>query len=277
MSTPTKILICGGNEIASATAVKLQNCGFEVLVAASEDENLLRYHLCLGDTLMQGQKILENATATVLADDLLGDPGQKDPAEKFLRAVYFAFRDRSIPVIPLTDLSLARSAFAPQIIVNFYSPHLAPVSIDDAPLVVGTFPGHTPGSDCHVAVETRLSFHLGRIYSPSHNIPEDDSERIFFTNPFAYCKSPLGGVWLALKSIGEPVRYNEPLGRVDDIEIRSPHNGQIWGLTHSGKFIAPHCQIALIYLGAPGDHYRYLGFRETCIAGGVVEAVLHFG
>lgn len=277
MSNPKKILICGGNEIASATAVKLQNCGFDVLVAASEDENLLRYHLCLGDTLIQGQKMLENATATVLPEDLLGDPRQKNPAEKFLRAICFAFQDRSIPVISLADLSLALSAFAPQIIVTFYSPHLAPVSIDDAPLVVGIFPSHTPGTDCHVAVETRLSFHLGRVYSPSTNIPEDDSEKIFFKNPFAYCQSPLGGVWLALKSIGEQVRYNEPLGRVNDIEIRSPHDGQVWGLTHSGKIIEPHCQIALIYLGSPGDHYRHLGFRENCIAGGMLEAVLHFG
>ncbi len=275
-SSQKTVFICGGDELASATALKLFNSGFDVLLAANEEENLLRYHLCMGDTLTQGQKTIENATATLLSDDILADPGLKSPEVKFTKAVYYAFRDRRIPVIHLSDLEQAISFMSPGIIINFYSKRISPVSIDDAPLVIGMYPLHTPGVDSHVVIDIRLSFFLGRIYPPNCQIPVDEQSEHFFHQPFAFCQSPVGGVWLALKNIGDSIAYNEALGKVEGIEIRSPYDGQIWGMTHSGKMIEPRSKITLIFKGKPTQLFRYLGFKENTIAGGILEAILQF-
>lgn len=275
-SSQKTVFICGGDELASATAVKLFNSGFDVLLAASDDENLLRYHLCMGDTLVSGQKTIENATATLLSDDILGDPGLKSPEVKFTKAVYYAFRDRRIPVIHLSELAQAISFISPGIIINFYSKRISPVSIDDAPLVIGMYPLHKPGVDSHVVIDSRLSFFIGRVYTPNCPIPDDDQSQRFFHQPFAYCQSPVGGVWLALKNIGDAIAYNEALGKIEGIEIRSPHDGQIWGMTHSGKMIEPRSKIAMIFQGKPTPQFRYLGFKENTIAGGILEAILQY-
>ena len=59
------ICICGGNEIATAAALKLFSSGYNVLLLVHPDENLLRYHLCLGDAIHQGQKTVENVLSLI--------------------------------------------------------------------------------------------------------------------------------------------------------------------------------------------------------------------
>lgn len=72
------------------------------------------------------------------------------------------------------------------------------------------------------------------------------------------------------------MRYNEALGKVNDIEIRSPYDGQIWGICHSGRFMPARSRVAQIYQGPASDAYRDLGFREKAIARAMLEAVLSY-
>ena len=186
------------------------------------------------------------------------------------------FKDRKIPIVHLSEMNIVLERLNPHIMLNTYSAQNSAVTIDHAPLVVGLYPLHQPGVQCHFSIEMRLSYYLGRIYSPNSTIPDAHSDEPFFNEPFAYCQSPIEGVWLSLKAIGDIIQYNEPIGKVEDIEIRSPYNGQIWGLTHSGKIISPKSKVALVFQGEPDEQFRYLGFRETAIAGGVLEAVLQY-
>ncbi|NIU88057.1 MAG: hypothetical protein GWN56_12500, partial [Nitrosopumilaceae archaeon] len=140
---------------------------------------------------------------------------------------------------------------------------------------LGCYPYHIPGKDCNVAIETRLNYRLGQIYYPeTQNISEEKADLHCFKNPFEYCTIPIEGVWIALKEIGEIVKYNEGLGKIDEVEIRSPYVGQIWGIAHSGKIYPPKTPIAQIYTGPATENFRYFSFRENAIAGGVLEAIL---
>ena len=269
------VYICGGNEIASATAVRLHNSGFEIVCVVNENENNLRYHLCIGDAIFQGQKILENVTAATIDESLWGITEGEDRPSKIHQALQYLLKDRKIAVIPQADLAFAMDALPPDVIVNFYSENYSPITIDDAHLVIGAFPLHQPGTNCHIAVETRETYHIGRYYTPNCHIPEAINDP-FFKQPFDWCKSPIGGVWVSLKNIGDMVHYNEAIGRVDSIEIRSPFDGQIWGLTHSGKIIEARAAVAQIFQHTPSDAFRYFGYREQAISGGVLEALLHF-
>lgn len=277
MIDPSKLAcICGGNEVATAAALKLYNSGYNVVLLVHPDENLLRYHLCLGDAIHQGHKTVENVTAMLLPEDKLASNPDESYSDKFLETLIFLFKDRKVPVVHLSELERVLQLLSPQIIVNTYSSKNSSLTIDHSQLVVGLYPLHEPGTNCHFAVDTRLNYHLGRVYSININIPQEAVENPFFNEPFSHCQSPVEGVWLSLKAIGDAIHYNEPIGKVNDIEIRSPYDGQIWGLTHSGKIVSPKSNVALVYRGPADDQFRYLGFRENAIAGGILEAILQF-
>lgn len=280
MDDTSKIIaICGGGEIASAAAIRLFKCGYEVVMFAGREENLLRYHLCLGDALFQGQKTVEDITATILPEDLLAEQQEKSFADPMLSGIRYLLKDRKIPVLEAAEFEKTIALLSPQALVNAQPASTAPipVSIDHAPLVIGLHPFHQPGVQCHFAVESRLNYFLGRVISAGIHLPEEFSPGDFFKDPFAHCQTPVEGLWLSLKAIGDAIRYNEPIGKINEIEIRSPHDGQLWGLAHSGRFLPAKSPVALIYQGRASEQYRYLSFRENAIAGGIVQAVMQFG
>lgn len=275
--TSKTICIFGGNEIASAAAIRFFKCGYDVLMAVDSRENYLRYHLCLGDALLQGQKVVEDVTAATLPEEILADFDASVYSSPLAAAAQYVMRDLKIPVIDETEFETVIKELVPQIIVNCHCEAASPVTIDHARLVVGLAPHHQPGVDCHVAVESRQTYYLGRVLSTNTLTPSDPIDSNFFKDPFSYCPTPVEGLWLALKAIGDEIRYNEAIGKIEGIEIRSPYNGQIWGLAHSGKFIPAKSNVALIYQGKATDHYRCLGFREKAVAGGLLQAVLQYG
>jgi hypothetical protein len=271
------IFIFGGNEIASAAATRLFKSGYDILMFIDPAETFLRYHLCLGDAFHLGQKTVEDITGVTLPEDILADIDTSAFTNPLAATVHFVLKDRKIPVMNQDEFEEIAKILPPRVIINCQAEIKAPVSIDYAPLVIGLHPYHTPGVNCHMTVETRLIYFLGRVYSTNIPPPEIPIDINFFKDPFAYCRTPLEGVWLSLKAIGDEIRYNEPIGRIEEIEIRSPHDGQLWGLAHSGRFIPAKGNIALIYQGKPCDQYRQQGFQENAVAGGILQAVLQYG
>lgn len=275
MNKRDPILICGGGEIASSIAIKLFRSGLNPVVYVAEDEIFLRHNLCLGDAIYQGQKITGEITAITIPEDLIHDNSNNSYYEKIENAVQHILKDRKIPIIHQISLSETLELTKPKIVINTLPEGSQPISINDSSIVIGCYPHHLPGKDCHLAIETRLNYRLGAIYSPeAQNIPDIRDELHFFKNPFAVCTTPIEGVWITYKSIGEKIKYNEPLGKMDDIEIKSPYDGQIWGIAHSGKFYAAKTPIAKIYTGLPTENYHYFSFQNNAIAGAALEAVL---
>jgi xanthine dehydrogenase accessory factor len=274
---PKTIFIFGGNEIASAAAARLFKSGYDVVMFSDPAETLLRYHLSLGDALHQGQKIVEDISGITLPEDVLADIDAAPYTNSLEATLHFVLKDRKIPVINQDGFEEIAEMLPPQVIINCQTEVKTPVSIDRAPLVIGLYPHHNPGINCHVAVESRLTYYLGRIFSTNTSAPDEVLDIHFFKDPFVYCRTPVEGIWLSLKAIGDKIRYNEPIGKINDIEIRSPHDGQLWGLAHSGRIIAARDNVALIYQGKPSERYRYLGFRENAIAGGILQAILQYG
>jgi len=135
-------------------------------------------------------------------------------------------------VLEAAEFEKTIALLSPQALVNAQPASKAaiPVSIDHAPLVIGLHPFHQPGVECHLAVESRLNYFLGRVISTGIHLPEEFSPGDFFKDPFAHCQTPVEGLWLSLKAIGDGIRYNEAIGKINEIEIRSPHDGQLWGL-----------------------------------------------
>jgi xanthine dehydrogenase accessory factor len=275
MNKETPIFIYGGNEIASAIALKLFNSRVNVVLYVTADEAFLRHNLCFGDAIFQNQKTIENVTAVTIPEDLMASTNNNSLLEKVKDATDYIIKDRKIPVLNQISLDEALEAITPKIVVHTMPTDAPGMELESEAHVIGLYPDHSPGKDCHFAIETRLNYRLGEIYNPeTRDISAIKSELHFLKDPFSLCPAPIEGVWVALKEIGEEIKYYDPLGKINDIEIRSPYDGQIWGIVHSGKYYAAKSTIAKIHTGLPSENYRYFSFRENAIAGGVLEAVL---
>lgn len=266
------ICIIGVNEVATAAAISCYHSGRKVWLYSRDGDLPLRYHVTFAEALHQDAKTVENVTASLIPPELLSEQSGT-PAERLAAATRYLWQDRKLPLLYQVDFETAREALQPEVIIDAGPGE--PVSrIDQAPLVIGLHPRHRAGEHCHLTVAGELNYHLGRICRPGDELPPPAPDTHFFNDPFAYCQIPLEGLWVALKSPGDTVRYNEALGKVNDIEIRSPYDGQIWGICPSGRFLPARSKVAQIYQGPAGDAYRDLGFREKAIARAMLEAVL---
>ncbi len=275
-----KQLICviGGNEIASTIASTLFQSGFPVVISADEKENLLRHHLSFGDAIYQGSKTINSVTASLLSDEQLAESPTLSIEEKLKESIQFILQDRRLPLIHQLDLDWLLEALQPTVIVNTITEPLEALSlISMAPLVIGLQTLHTPGKDCHLAISSANSWQLGEIVSPDNTAEPPSNDAHFFNDPFAYCHTPLEGLWVSTKSNGEMVSQNESLGKIDNIEIRSPFDGQIWGIARSGRFLAARSSVAMIFQGSGDDAYRKVGYRENAIANATLQAIMRYG
>lgn len=274
MTNVSPVLIIGGGEIASAAALKIFNSGRRVVLYIDTREIELRYNITFADVVDHGQKTIQNVTASILSEDLLaGSSGQTFTARQ-REALSYLLSDRKIPVLYDMEFSKLLEVMAPGIVVNTL-PSQTVWESGEHNFIIGMYPTHIPGKNCHLAIETRLNYQLGSIYhSETRDFPAGETDIHIFKNPFSTCPTPIEGNWISLKEIGDGIRYNEALGKINDIEIRSPYDGQIWGLVHSGKFVSAKAAVALIYEGLPNENFRSFGFRNHAIAAGVLEAVL---
>ena len=276
-SSPT-ILILGGNELASASALELFQAGFRVMLYVSPEETYLRYPLCFGEALRAGQKIIGNLTATLIPEEKLAQIHAKTFVEKVVQVAQFLHLDRILPV--LTDVPLAElfTIMENTIVINTLPEKMLPLPENLSNLILlGCFPEHRDDSRYQMLVETRWNYHLGRVVPA--NAEDPYSHRFdphFFHFPFQTCHTPIEGLWIAVKEIGNTIRFNEAIGKVGEIEIRSPYDGQLWGIAHSGQFVASGQNVALIYTGRPSELYREYGFQERAVARGFLSAILKF-
>ena len=275
MNKPTgQILVYGGGVVASATAAQLHQCGYHVSIYVPDDEQYLRHQLSFGDAIRHEKRIVEGVTAIPLPPELLAEKPEEPLKDKLRRVVRRIQKDRLLPVINQFDLAAVVDALAPAVIFRTDHPPQTDIEIDSAALVIGCFPHHTPGVHCHAAIAALHHRMLGKVLLAGDTLPAPRDDRAFFHNPYAECHTPVPGVWVALKQIGDMVAYNEPLGKVDEIEIRSPYNGQIWGLLHSGRFVSAKDRLAEIFEGREREDYLEWGFTERAVAGSVLNVLL---
>ncbi len=273
-----RILLFGGNPTASAISVRLTHAGYDCVHIISGTEENLRYHLSFGDAVFRGSRTVEGLTAATFSEEKLAEDVARGLSEDELlfENIAFMLSDKKIPVLHNVAIDTAIAVVNPAAIVLTEKMDSPPL-LDSANLVIGLHPLHTAGTDCHIVVDSRLCQTLGSVVTPGEEIREGLTiDNRFFNDPFVYCHSPIPGAWIASKSIGDGVEENEALGKIENIEIRSPYAGQVWGIAHSGRLIDARGAVDMILQGEDSEDVYQLDFRERAVAGGVLEAGLRF-
>lgn len=269
------ILVLGGGEVGSAIALYLFRAGLPVALVVETADGNLRRPVSFSEALFSGKKSIGDLTAVLVSPEDIENISEEKLADRWRKAVWYHIRNRTLPVFSSRDIPAFIEVLQPPVIIRSEADTFTTITPDSADLVIGLFPHHVPGRDCHLSVESRFNFRLGEVYyQEPEKLPDFDFH--FFRNPFSEVFSPLEGVFVAYKEIGEKIKLNEPFGTVNEIEIRSPYNGQIWGLFHSGRIIHPRQVLAIVFEGTAGDQYARFGFYEHTIAGAMLQEVLAY-
>jgi xanthine dehydrogenase accessory factor len=275
MTRAELVLIFGGNEFASAIAEALVKSRVPVVMVIHPQETPLRRSICFSEAVLSGQKEIQGVTAVPINENLLSQFSTNDLSGRWQSAIQYCINNRSLPVFLENEFPEYIAVLRPQIIIKSHPDFFVNYPLDSASLVIGLHPWHLVNQHCHFAVESRSNSQLGEIFfQPPVLLPEFDTH--FFRNPFEEIRSPLEGAFISLKDIGDKIQHHEAIGTIQEIQIRSPYDGQIWGLVHGGRMIRVKQPLALVYQGTSSNAYNFFDYRHKAVAGTVLKEILHF-
>ena len=260
------IIVRGGGDLATGTIYKLHQCGFPVLVLETENPSAIRRNVAFSEAVYQGTQTVEGTTCT-LASSL-------SEAEERLKMGKLTM---------LVDpAGTAIDYFTPLAVVDAI---LAKKNLstrrDMAPITVALGPGFTAGVDVDAVVETKRGHNLGRVFysgsaAPNTGIPGIiggfGKERVIH--------SPAAGILRNVSKITDTVEKGQIIALVETeggkVPVYATLTGLLRGLIRDGYPVTVGFKIADI--DPRLDEYNNcftISDKARCIAGGVLEAVLH--
>ncbi len=256
----TLVLIRGGGDLATGVAHRLRQAGFTVVVTELPQPLCVRRAVAFAEAVYAGRVTVEGVTARLAPDALSG-------------MAYAVLNE--IPVI-VDDRGEARRQRRPRCGgVGRLAKRPLETRLTDAPLVVGLGPGFEAGVDCHAVVETLRGHDLGRVYWQGRAAPDTGqpdpvrglaAERVL--------RSPVPGIFTAVKVIGDLVKKGEVIALVDYAPLIAQCDGVVRGVIHDGLRVTAGLKVGDIDpRGIRADCFT-ISDKARAVAGGVLEAVL---
>ena len=260
------IIVRGGGDLATGTICKLHRCGFPVLVLETENPSAIRRNVAFSEAVYQGTQTVEGLTCA-LASSL------SEAEERLKRGQLTMLVD---PAGTCIDF------FRPLAVVDAI---LAKKNLstrrDMASITVALGPGFTAGADVDAVVETKRGHNLGRVlYSgaaaPNTGIPGIiggyGKERVIH--------SPAAGILRNVSKITDTVEKGQIIALVEteqgEVPVYATLTGLLRGLIRDGYPVPMGFKIADIDPRLDEyDNCFTISDKARCIAGGVLEAVLH--
>ncbi len=253
------VVIRGGGDLATGTALRLYRAGMEVVVCETAVPTSIRRTVCFSEAVRLGETEVEGVTARLaaLADlpDLLG------------RGIVPVLADPEGACIP---------ALAPDAVVDaIIAKRNLGTRMDMAPVVVAAGPGFTAGLDCHAVVETMRGHYLGRVIYDGAALPNTDvpgliggyaGERVL--------RAPADGVFRGVKRIGDHVRAGEAAGYVDGAPMVCTIDGVLRGLLADGVPVRRGMKSGDVDPRCAPEHCLCASDKALAVGGGVLEAIL---
>ena len=255
------VMIKGAGDIASGIAMRLWRVGIRVVMTDLPRPSSIRRTVCLSEAVYRGETMMEEVRAR--------------RAENAADALQL-LEENILPVIVDPKAESAKELHPEVIVDAILAKENLGTAITDAPGVVGVGPGFTAGEDCHAVVETMRGHTLGRVIwsggaIPNTGVPGDiggyTAERVMH--------SPCGGVFHALRQIGDTVEAGETVATVGGEPLYAKITGTLRGILPEG-FEVPreHFKSADVDPRCRLFHCFTVSDKALSVGGGVLEAVL---
>lgn len=260
------IIVRGGGDLATGTIYKLKKCGFPVLILEVEQPSAIRRNVAFCEAVYQGKQTVEDMTCH-LADSL-------EQARQFLEEgkLTVLVDPKGESIAQLKPLAVVDAILAKKNLGT---------NRNMAPITVALGPGFTAGEDVDAVVETKRGHNLGRVIwagsaAPNTGIPGlidgYGKERVI------HC--PAEGILRNVKKITGTVSRGEIIAIVETengtIPVEATLDGILRGLIRDGYPVVKGFKMADI--DPRTDEYNNcftISDKARCIAGGVLEAILH--
>ena len=260
------IIVRGGGDLATGTIYKLYQCGFPVLVLETENPSAIRRNVAFSEAVYQGSQTVEGLTCTLASS--------RSEAEEWLKMGKLT--------ILVDPAGTCIDFFRPLAVVDAI---LAKKNLgtcrDMAPITVALGPGFTAGLDVDAVVETKRGHNLGRVLytgtaAPNTGIPGIiggfGKERVIH--------SPAAGILRNVAKITDTVEKGQIIAFVEteqgDVPVYATLTGLLRGLIRDGYPVPMGFKIADIDPRLDEyDNCFTISDKARCIAGGVLEAILH--
>ena len=260
------IIVRGGGDIASGTIAKLYKSGFSVLILEIDAPSAIRRNVAFSEAVYQGTQTVEDLTCH-LAKDL-------EQATQFLNqgklTILVDSEASSIKILkPLAvvDAILAKKNIG--------------TSKELAPITIALGPGFCAAKDVDAVIETKRGHNLGRVIyegsaAPNTGVPGNIAgfakERVIH--------SPAKGILKNVCHITDTVKKGQLIATIQTDEDATPVyatiDGLLRGLIRDGFPVTEGFKIADIDPRIDEyDNCFTISDKARCIAGGVLEALLH--
>ena len=255
------VMIKGAGDIASGIAMRLWRAGINVVMTDLPRPSSIRRTVCFSEAVYRGETTVEEVRAR-----------RAENAADALRLL----EESILPVIVDPKAESAKELHPEVIVDAILAKENLGTAITDAPGVVGVGPGFTAGVDCHAVVETMRGHTLGRVIwsggaIPNTGVPGEIGgytvERVMH--------SPCGGVFHALRQIGDTVEAGETVATVGGEPLYAKITGTLRGILPEG-FEVPreHFKSADVDPRCRLFHCFTVSDKALSVGGGVLEAVL---
>lgn len=260
------IIVRGGGDLATGTIYKLHQCGFPVLVLETENPSAIRRNVAFSEAVYQGTQTVEGMICALASS-------VSEAEERLKRGKLTMLID---PAGTCIDF------FHPFAVVDAI---LAKKNLgtrrDMAPITVALGPGFTAGADVDAVVETKRGHNLGRVLydgtaAPNTGIPGIiggyGKERVIH--------SPAAGILRNVSKITDTVEKGQIIALVEteqgEVPVYANLTGLLRGLIRDGYPVPMGFKIADIDPRLDEyDNCFTISDKARCIAGGVLEAILH--
>lgn len=261
------VIVRGGGDLATGTIYKLYKCGFSVLILETKYPSAIRREVAFSEAVYQGTHKVEDVTCfyaanleeakTLLAEGkltLLIDPEGKCIPDLKPMAVVDG-------ILAKKNLGTHRQM---------------------APITIGLGPGFEAGTDVDAVVETMRGHSLGRVLYQGCAMKNTGipgmvggyaKERVIY--------SPSAGIVKHVKKITDTVQQGEIIALIQEEEdtvfpVKATIDGLLRGLIREDYPVTKGFKIADI--DPRIEEYENcftISDKARCIAGGVLEAILH--
>jgi xanthine dehydrogenase accessory factor len=217
-----RVVIRGGNDIASAVAHRLFSAGFPVVILEVARPLTVRRGMAYASAVYEGRITLDGVTA--------------EYAHTVQQALEFLRLRSAIPVVTGADEKIP-AAITPQILVDarLRKKERSTSRTTDAPLVIGLGPGFTAGVEAHVVIETNRGPNLGRIITEGEADPyTGEPIEIAGHSRERYLYAPRAGTFRTPLDLGRRVEAGQAVGHVEGEPLIAKVSGIIRGIVKDG-------------------------------------------
>ena len=255
------VVIRGSGDMATGVAVRLHNCGYQVVMTDIALPTMIRCSVSFGQCLYGEPSEVEGITAVKATD---------------LKQVTKILNNKQIPVLIDPNLTLIEDLQANYLVDAILAKENLGTKRQLTPITIALGPGFNAGVDCDAVIETNRGHHLGRIIyqgctQANTGIPGNISgythERVV--------RSPCAGKIKRFSEIGAIVNQGDCIAEVNEIPVYAPLSGMVRGLINNGLYVEQAFKIADIDPRGEKADYTTVSDKARAISGSVLEAMLH--